>query len=48
MLRFNDKVELAVKKLNIPEDVEIVKALITLDKREEIVEKCKELGIVLG
>lgn len=43
--RFNDKAELAIKKLGLKN---VEKALITLEKRPSVVKLCDQLGILLG
>jgi hypothetical protein len=43
--RFNDKAELAIKKLGLKK---VEKALITLEKRPSIVELCDKFGILVG
>jgi len=43
--RFNDKAELAIKKLGLKK---VEKALITLDKHPSVVKLCDKLGILLG
>ena len=43
--RFNDKAELAKKKLGIKK---VEKALITLEKRPSVVELCDKFGILVG
>jgi len=43
--RFNDKAELALKKLDLKN---VVKALITLEKRPLVVELCDKFGIQVG
>ena len=43
--RFNDKAELAIKKLGLKK---VVKALITLEKRPSVVELCDRFGILVG
>lgn len=42
---FNDKVEMAKKKLGYKK---VEKVFITLEKREEVIDACKRLGIILG
>ena len=43
--RFNDKAELAIKKLGLKK---VEKALITLEKRPSVVELCDKFGILVG
>ena len=43
--RFNDKAELAVRKLNLKK---MEKAFITLEKHPSFVKRCKQLGILVG
>jgi len=43
--RFNDKAELAIKKLGLKK---VEKALITLEKRPSVVELCDRFGILVG
>jgi len=43
--RFNDKAELAIKKLGLKK---VEKALITLEKRPLVVELCDKFGILVG
>jgi len=43
--RFNDKAELAIKKLGLKK---VEKALITLEKRPLVVELCDKFGILIG
>jgi len=43
--RFNDKAELAIRKLGLKK---VEKALITLEKRRSIVELCDRFGILVG
>jgi len=43
--RFNDKAELAIKKLGLKK---VEKALITLEKRPSVVELCDKFGILIG
>jgi len=43
--RFNDKAELAIKKLGLKQ---VEKALITLEKRPSVVELCDKFGILVG
>ena len=43
--RFNDKAELAIKKLGLKQ---VEKALITLEKRPSVVELCDRFGILVG
>jgi hypothetical protein len=43
--RFNDKAELAIKKLGLKK---VEKALITLDKRPSVVKLCDTFGILMG
>jgi len=43
--RFNDKAELAIRKLGLKQ---VEKALITLEKRPSVVELCDRFGILVG
>jgi len=43
--RFNDKAELAIKKLGLKK---VEKSLITLEKRPSVVELCDKFGILVG
>jgi hypothetical protein len=43
--RFNDKAELAIKKLGLKK---VEKALITLEKRPSVVELCDKFWILIG
>jgi len=45
VVRFNDKAELAIKKLNLKN---VEKALITLEKHPSVVNLCRQLGITIG
>jgi len=45
VVRFNDKAELAIKKLNLKN---VEKAFITLEKHPSVVNLCHQLGITIG